>query len=299
MASIADFLSVESLRKLEQLAVRSRYITEGSMSGGHKSPLKGQSVEFADRRAYTKGDNLRHLDWKVFGRTERYVIRQYEEETSLRVHVVLDASGSMAYGSPENPTKYQYACRVAVALGYIVGKQHDSIGLTVYDNELREMVPARSGARHLRLFVDRLAAHQPRNVTDTGKALHALAEMISRRGLIVLMSDCFDDPDALFNAIAHFKKKMHDVILLQILDPAELDLSMSGIAEFIDMETGETLEIDPVAAREAYKHELQKAIDALREKCAVMNVDYRLVATSESFEDFIHQYLLERRRMSL
>jgi uncharacterized protein (DUF58 family) len=188
---------------------------------------------------------------------------------------------------------------VAVALGYIVGKQQDSIGLIVYDNEVREMVPARSGSRHLRLIVDRLAAHEPRNVTDTGKALHALAEMISRRGLIVLISDCFDDPNALFNAIAHFKKKMHDVVLLQVLDPVELHLSISSVAEFIDMETGETLEIDPIAAREAYKEELQKSIDANREKCAVMNVDYRLVSTAESFEDFIHQYLLERRRMSL
>jgi hypothetical protein len=149
------------------------------------------------------------------------------------------------------------------------------------------------------LFIERLSAHEPKNVTDTGKALHALAEMISRRGLIVLLTDCFDNPDALFNAIAHFRKKMHDVILLQILDPVELELSINSIAEFIDLETDEKLEIDPIAARQAYKEELQKAIDATREKCAVLNVDYRLVSTGESFEDFVHQYLIERRRMSL
>src|ERR1700712_5541761 len=127
------------MRKLEQLAVRSRYVSEGAMSGAHKSPLKGQSVEFADRRAYVKGDNLRHLDWKVFGRTERYVVRQYEEETSLRVHVVIDASASMAFAGGDRPTKYVYACRVAAALGYIVSKQQDSIGLTIYDHVVREM----------------------------------------------------------------------------------------------------------------------------------------------------------------
>jgi uncharacterized protein (DUF58 family) len=299
MANIADFLNPSVMRKLEQLAIRSRYVSEGSMSGGHKSPLKGQSVEFADRRTYTKGDNLRHIDWKVFGRTERYYIRQFEEETSLRVHVILDASGSMDYGSSGQLTKYQYGARIAAALSYIVTRQQDSIGLTIYDNEVREMVPARSGSRHLRLIADRLDAHTPRNVTDTGKALHALAEMLSRRGLVVLLTDCFDDPDSVFHAIAHFRKRMHDVILLQILDPVELDLSIQSVAQFIDLETGDTLELDPIAARSAYKAELQKFIDSTRERCSVMNVDYRLVSTAESFEDFIHQYLLERRRMSL
>jgi uncharacterized protein (DUF58 family) len=299
MASITDLLTPEAMKKLEQLVVRSRYVSEGSMSGGHRSPLKGQSVEFADRREYVKGDNLRSLDWKVFGRTERYYIRQFEEETSLRVHVIIDGSGSMSYGSPGRITKYQYACRVAAALGYIVSKQQDSLGLTIYDNEVRDMVPARSGTRHLRLFVERLQAHTPQAITDTGKALHALAGMLSRRGLIVLLTDCFDDPEAVFNAIAHFRKRMHDVILLQILDPVELDLSINSIAEFIDLETGEKLELDPVAARHEYKVELQKAIDRCRERCAVLNVDYRLVSTAESYEDFVHQYLLERRRMSL
>jgi uncharacterized protein (DUF58 family) len=288
------------MRKLEMLSVRSRYVSEGSMSGGHKSPLKGQSVEFADRREYAKGDNLRHIDWKVFGRTERYYIRQFEEETSLRVNVIIDASGSMAYtGTPARHSKYAYACRIAVALGYIVSKQQDSLGLTIYDNVVRDRIPTRSGTRHLRLFVDRLAANAPKNVTDTGKALHALAEQLSKRGLIVLMSDCFDDPEAVFNAIAHFRKKMHDVILLQILDPMELELSMNRVAEFMDMETGEKLEVDPTHARLAYKQELQKFIDQVREKCSVMNVDYRLVSTSETYEDFVHQYLNERRRMSL
>ena len=299
MASISDFLTPEAMRKLEQLAIRSRHVVEGSQSGGHRSPLKGASVEFADRREYVKGDNLRNLDWKVFGRTERYYIRQFEEETSLRVHVILDGSGSMSYGSDGLPTKYQYACRIAAALGYITSKQQDSLGLTIYDNEVRDLIPARNGTRHLRLFCERLAAHEPRQITDTGKALHALAGQLSRRGLIVLLTDCFDNPEAVFNAIAHFRKRMHDVILLQILDPVELELSIGSVAEFTDLETGEKLEIDPTSARAAYKKELQAFIDSIREKCAVMNVDYRLVSTAESYEDFIHQYLIERRRMSL
>ena len=287
------------MRKLDTLMLRSRYIVEGFRTGMHASPLKGTSVEFTDHRQYVKGDNLRNLDWKVFGRTERFYIKRFEDETNLRIHVIIDGSGSMGYRSSGHPTKYEYACRIAAALGYITSKQQDSLGLTIYDDEIRETIPTRGGTAHMRLFLDKLAAHEPRNLTDTGRALHALAGMISRRGLIVLMSDLFDDAEAAFRAIAHFRKKMHDVILLQILDPAELELSMDRAAQFIDMETGEKLELDPVLARLAYKEELQKAIDQCRERCAALNVDYRLVSTGEDFEDFVHHYLAERRRMSL
>ena len=296
---ISDFLSPEAMRKLDSFSLRSRYVVEGFQSGGHASPLKGASVEFTDYRQYVKGDNLRNLDWKVFGKTDRYYNKQFEEETNLRVQVIIDGSGSMAYASPGRPTKYQYACNVAAALGYLVSKERDSLGVTIYDNEIRQHVPARTGKRHLRVFLERLAGHEPKNKTETGKALHALAEMISRRGMIVLLSDLFDDPEAVFSALAHFRKKMHDVILLQILDPVELDLEIGQMAEFLDLETGEKMEIDPSAARLAYKQELQKLIDQCREKCAVLNVDYRLVTTEQSFEDFVHQYLAERRRMSL
>jgi len=299
MAGITDFLSPETMRKLESLVVRSRYVVEGFRAGMHASPLKGASIEFADHRQYVKGDSLRNLDWKVFGRTERYYVKRFEEETSLRTHIIIDGSGSMAYASEGQPTKYQYACRVAAALGYIVAHQQDSLGLTIYDDAIRQEIPARSGMRHLRVFVERLAAHEPKNRTDTGRALHTLAESISRRGLIILISDLFDDPEAVFHAIAHFRKKMHDVVLLQILDPCELDLSIDSVAEFIDMETGEKLELDPALARLAYKQELQKSIDDCRQKCAVMNVDFRIISTAESFDDFVAQYLAERRRMSL
>ena len=299
MASITDFLSPESMRKIEALAIRSRYVVEGFRAGMHASPLKGASIEFADHRQYAKGDNLRSIDWKVFGRTERHYIKRYEEETSLRVQIIIDVSGSMGYASAGLPTKYEYAGRAAAALAYLITKQQDAVGLTLYDHKIREQVPSRSGSRHLRLILERLAAHTPRDKTNTGEALHALAEIISRRGLIVIMSDLFDDPLAVFQAIAHFRKKMHDVILLQILDPFELDLPMGRLAEFLDMETGEKLELDPALARAAYKAELQKDIDITRERCAMMNVDYRLVSTAQPYDDFIQQYLADRRRMSL
>ena len=299
MAGISDFLTPESMRKIEALVLRSRYVVEGFRAGMHASPLKGASIEFADHRQYVRGDNLRSIDWKVYGRTERHFIKRYEEETSLRTQIIIDSSGSMAYASAGQPTKYQYACRAAAALAYLITKQQDAVGLTLYDQTVREQVPARSGSRHLRLIVERLAALAPKGRTNTGEALHSLAETFSRRGLIVIMSDLFDDARAIFQAIAHFRKKMHDVILLQILAPAELELPMSKLAEFFDMETGETLELDPALARAAYKAALQKDIDVARERCAMMNVDYRLVSTAQPFDDFIQQYLADRRRMSL
>ena len=299
MPSITDFLTPEAMRKIEALAVRSRYVVEGFRAGMHASPLKGASVEFADHRQYVKGDNLRAIDWKVFGRTERHFVKRYEEETSLRVQVIIDTSASMGYASPGQPTKYLHACRVAAALAYLVTRQQDAVGLTLFDETIREQVPPGSGLRHLRLIVDRLAAAVPRGRTHTGEALHALAETTSRRGLIVVMSDLFDDPDAVFSALAHFRKKLHDVILLQILDPWELDLPMEDVAEFVDLETGDRLELDPALGRSAYRAALQRDIDVSRERCAAMNVDFRLVSTAQPYDDFIRQYLAERRRMSL
>jgi uncharacterized protein (DUF58 family) len=299
MASITDLLSPEAMRKLSALAVRSRYVVEGFRAGMHASPLKGASVEFADHRQYTKGDNLRTIDWKVFGRTERHYVKRFEEETSLRVQVVLDGSASMAYAGPGSPSKYDYACRLAASLGYVINRQQDAVGLSIFDEDIRTHIAPGSGSRHLRLLAERMVGHRPGGGTDAGRSLHALAEMMSRRGLIVLISDLFDREEAVFRAIAHFRKRMHDVILIQTLDPTELDLSMDRVAEFLDMETGERLELDPSLARLCYKQELQKTIDAYREKCGMLQVDYRLVSTAQGYEEFIAQYLVERRRMSL
>jgi uncharacterized protein (DUF58 family) len=299
MASITDLLTPEAMRKLGALAIRSRYVVEGFRAGMHASPLKGASVEFADHRQYVKGDNLRTIDWKVFGRTERHYVKRFEEETSLRTQVVIDGSASMGYAGPGSPTKYEYACRIAASLAYVINRQQDAVGLTIFDEQVRTHVSPASGSRHLRLIAERMIGHKPGGKTDTGQSLHALAEMISRRGLIVLISDLFDNEDAVFRAIAHFRKKMHDVILIQTLDSTELELSMDKVVEFVDMETGERLELDPAQARLAYKKELQNAIDVYRGKCAMLNVDYRLVSTDRSYEEFIAQYLIERRRMSL
>jgi len=298
MPGIRDLLPPQTMRKLGGLLLRARYVVEGARAGQHASPTKGASVEFADYREYVKGDNLRNLDWKVFGRTERHYVKQFEAETNLRVNIIIDGSASMRFRSAGKLTKYEYACRLAAATGYLATRQSDSLGLAIYDDGVREQIAPRSGGRHLQLFLERMVAHVPGGSTDTGRALHTLAEKLHRRGLIILLADLLDEPDAIFRSLAHFRKKMHDVIVLQILDPAELDLPFDRPVQFVDMETGEKIDLDPSAARSDYRKAMLSFLDTCRDRCASMSIDYRLVRTTDDFGDFLQRYLVERRRRS-
>ncbi len=297
MAGFSDFLSNDLMRRLDHLALGSRWAAEGGRAGKHRSPLKGASVEFADHRNYVQGDSLRHMDWKVYGRSERFYLKQYQEETSLRTHVVLDASASMSYSHQGRSTKFAYARTLAAAFAYLMEHQQDAVGLVVYDDEVRELLPAKNGMRHTRQFLERLEAHQPRGRTDTHKALHALAAGISRRGLVVMLSDLLDDPDAIHTAIAHFRRRGNDVLLVQILDPAELDLPFDDVSDFIDLETDERLEVDPVALRGAYREEIGRAMDDCRGRCAALRVDYRIVTTDMQPMEFLQALLAERSKL--
>ena len=297
MASFQDYLEPEWMRRLDHLALGSRWAAEGGRAGKHQSPLKGASVEFADYRNYVQGDNLRHLDWKVYGRNERYYIKQFQEETSLRTHIVLDASASMAYSHARRPSKFSYARRLAAAMAYLIQHQQDAIGLVLYDDEVRERLPAKGGMRHIRQFLDRLSAHEPQGRTDTGNALHALAATLSRRGLVIMISDLLDDPQAVYAALAHFRRRGNDVLLIQVLDPAEIDLPFDDVSDFLDMETGDRLEADPVALRQAYREEIGRAMDDCRARCGALRVDFRVAVTDREPSDFLQALLAERGRI--
>jgi uncharacterized protein (DUF58 family) len=285
------------MRRLDHLVLGSRWTAEGGRAGRHSSVLKGASVEFRDHRDYVQGDSLRHLDWKVFGRSERYYIKQYQEETCLRVHMVIDASASMAFKHSGILTKYQFARELTAAAAYLAHHQQDSVGLAIFDDEVRRWLPAKGGSRHIRHFLEALAAHQPSGRTDTGKALAALSEGMARRGLVLMMSDMLDDPDAVFRALAHFRRRGHDVVLVHVLDPAELDLPYDGISDFIDMETGERLETDAALVRRAYREAVEAAITSFRERCGALRVDYRLATTNRTPADFLNELLADRKRL--
>jgi uncharacterized protein (DUF58 family) len=297
MAAFSDFLTAETMRRLDHLALGSRWTAEGGRAGRHSSVNKGASVEFRDHRDYVQGDSLRHLDWKVFGRSERYYIKRFQEETSLRVHLVIDASASMNFKHSARITKFGFARELAAAAAYLARHQQDSVGLVIYDDQVRRWLPPKGGSRHIRHFLESLAAHEPGGRTDTGKALEALAEGMARRGLVLMMSDLLDSPDAVFRALAHFRRRGHDVVLVQVLDPAELDLPFDAVSDFIDMETGERLEADAALVRRSYREAIHAAIEGFRTRCGALRVDFRIATTDRAPSDFLNELLVERKRL--
>ena len=295
---IASFLKPSELHKLGRLAINSRYVVEGSLAGRHRSPNKGSSTEFAEHRNYNPGDDPKHLDWKVLGRTDRYFVRRYEDETNLRVYLVIDRSASMAYASEGQKTKYEYACHLAAAVGYVIVKAKDSVGLCIYAEKVDANIGARNSFSHLNNALATLKGFKPALKTSTAQTLHRIADSIRRRALVILFSDLFDEQADIVRAIAHFRKLHHDVIVFHILDPMEVDLSFKKGAEFVDMETGETVIVDPRAIADDYRKVFGEFLEGYRKPCAEMNVDYRMVKTDEPFDTFVRAYLEERKRFS-
>ena len=293
---IKAFLNPEEMHKLSRIVLQSRYVVEGNLSGAHRSPLKGASSEFADHKSYGIGDDPKHLDWKVLGRTDRYYIKRYEDETNLRVYIILDRSKSMAYGSGEL-TKFTFACRLAAALGYVVVKARDSVGLFTYSDKMDMKVDARNSLNHLNNTLKRLQQVEPASTTNTAETLHQIAESIHKRALVVLISDLLDNEKDIVQALAHFRKRLHDVIVLHVLDPVEIDLSLKQGFEFEDLETGELLTVDPRGVAKDYQKEFGAFLDYYRVSCEAMKVDYRLVKTDQPVETYARAYLEERRRL--
>lgn len=296
---IGNFLTPQELQRLGRLALQSRYVVEGSLSGRHRSPTKGASSEFADHRAYIPGDDPKRLDWKVLGRTDRYYIRRYEDETNLRVYMIVDHSASMGYSSdPRTQTKFAYACRLAAAIGYVVVKARDSVGMYLFSGQIDALMGCRNSFNHLNNILKTLQRTTTADTTSTAPALHQIAEAIHRRALVVLFSDLFDNPGDVVKALAHFRKMHHDVIVFHVLDPTELDFPFKRGAEFEDMETGEKVIADPRAMADEYRAVFAAFLEEYRRPCAEMNIDYRLVNTGESLETFVRAYLEERRRVA-
>ncbi|MEI8233262.1 MAG: DUF58 domain-containing protein [Verrucomicrobiota bacterium] len=295
---INSFLNPAELQKLGRLTLQSRYVVEGSLAGRHRSPNKGSSTEFAEHRNYNPGDDPKHLDWKVLGRTDRYFVRRYEDETNLRVYLAIDQSASMGYASGGVPTKYAYACHLAAAIGYVVVKGKDSAGMYVFADKINAAIGARNSFAHLNNTLATLKKLQPSSTTAMAKSLHRVAEDIRRRALVLLFSDLFDDQADVVRAVAHFRKLHHDVIVFHILDPMEVDFSFKQGGEFIDMETGEAVAVDPRAIADDYRKVFGEFLEAYRKPFREMNVDYRMVKTSEPVDLFVRAYLEERKRFS-
>ena len=294
---IAGFLTPAEMHSLGRLVLLSRYVVEGNLSGAHRSPLRGSSSEFVDHKAYSVGDDLKRVDWKVLGRTDRYYVKRYEDEANLRVYLALDHSKSMAYGSG-GTTKYEFACHLAAALSYVVVKAKDSVGLFLHADKVDVKMEARNSFQHLNNLLRRVQEFPPDATTNVAEALHQVASSVHKRALVVVISDLLDNEHEITRALAHFRKQHHDVIVFQVLDPMELDLAYKKGCRFEDLETGETLATDPRALAGEYAHVFGEFLDHYRQACAQMQVDYRLARTDQPVETFVRAYLEERRRLS-
>jgi len=291
------YLEPAALARVRNLGITARGVVEGFISGLHASPDKGLSVEFAEHRKYAPGDNPRHLDWRVLGRTDRLYIKQYEEETNLRAQILLDASGSMAFaGRPGGVTKLAYGSFLAAVLAYVMMRQQDTVGLTTFDTKVRLDLPAGSSPRHFDEMMKRLEAVRPGKTTNLGATLHRLANRFKRRSLIVLISDLYDDPEAVSSALHHFRCKRHEVIIFQVLDPAEMEFPYRETASFVDMETGEMVQVDPSYVRDDYRLQMTEFLDRCRKLCADCQFDHVLMDTAEPYDRALSRYLERRTR---
>ena len=248
-------MDVKSLSKFQQLEVLSRSVVEGFLTGLHRSPFKGFAVEFAEHREYNPGDDIKHLDWKLYAKKDRYYVKQYDEDTSLRAYIVVDASGSMDYTSSDKFTKFDYARFTAGVFTYLLTQQRDVTGLVTFDDAIRDYLPPGSTDQHFKKVLDTLGDTKPGKDTNLGDVLHTLADKIRRRALIVILSDFFDDFEKLRLALNHFAYKKHEVVVYQILDRTEAEFPFKKLTRFDSLEDEEKLLIDPVRLQRAYlKH---------------------------------------------
>ncbi len=291
--------STASLAKMEFIA---RGVMQGFISGRHKSPHKGFSVEFAEHRQYVPGDDLRNLDWQVLARTDRSYIKQFVEETNMRVTILLDTSGSMRYtgdaaAAVENApcSKLAYGGYLAAILAYLLVSQQDAVGLVTFDTAIRQYIPARARASQVRAILETLDATSGGGETAIAPILHDIAERIPRRGLVIIISDLFDDPEALVHALHHFRHRRHEVVVLHVLADEELNFPFKSFTRFRDLEGAGHTQTDPRALRASYLEHMRAFLDAVKTGCGRIGADYVAMNTAVAFDQSLAAYLTRRR----
>ncbi len=296
MAGITELLTPEEIQTIGSLEIVARLVVEGFCSGLHRSPHKGFSVEFRQHRSYVPGDEIRHIDWKVFGKTDRFYIREYEEETNLRATLLLDKSGSMAYGSG-SVTKFDYAIRLAACLAHLMLRQADGVGLVTFDREMDQYIPPRSRPGHLRVLLDALQKCRPGDETELGAVFHELVPKIQRRGLLIVISDCFGEIHELMSALAHFRHAHHELIVFQLWDRAELEFPFDQWTRFDSLEVQNlNYLVDPAHLRRAYLERLGQFREELRSGCHRHRIDLVPLVTDQPYAQALAGYLNARKR---
>lgn len=299
MDNSQKYLDPQILSSIEGLELKARLIVEGYLSGLHKSPHHGFSVEFAQHREYVPGDDLRYLDWKVYGRSDRYYLKQFEAETNFACHILVDTSDSMSYCSSSAAiSKLEYARYVAAAISYLVVKQRDAVGLCTFDSKVQQRIPAGSQSSHLQNIIHILEDSSPEGETAIGPIMHDLSERIKKRGLVIVISDFFDDVDSLLLGLKHFRHRRHDVSLIQIVDPAEQDFPFEDPTLFQGLEHFPDLGVNTRALRPAYLKQFEDFLFNLRRGARELGMEHMLVRTDQPLDQALTNYLACRERFA-
>lgn len=303
MPSAQSYLRPEILQQVQRLDLKARFVVEGFLAGLHSSPYHGFSVEFSEHRKYVPGDDLRQIDWNVFGKTDRFYIKKHQAETNLDAYLLVDTSGSMAYppaqadsASAGRMTKFDYAICLAAALGYMMIHQQDAVGLACIGTELNAFLPPRTRWTHLMTILGHLARTRPLGPTGLARSLHTVADRVRKRSLMVVLSDFLDDPERVIEGLHHLRFRGHDLILFQVLDADETDFPFEGLRRFEDVESLESTVADPEAIRADYLAALRAFIERYRAEAAGLRADFVQVDTRMTFDRALVQYLIERQR---
>jgi uncharacterized protein (DUF58 family) len=317
------YLDPGAISRLAGMELVARLVVEGFISGMHKSPYQGFSVEFVEHRQYMPGDEIRYIDWKVYAKSDRYYVKKFEEETNLKSYLLLDTSGSMAFKGDEqeiksrigkrrakneeqenpssisqntNLSKLEYGCYLAASLAYLMLKQRDSVGLVVFDDQMRSYIPPRQGPKHLHALMSELESVIPGRETNISATFHELAQRIVRRGLVIIISDLLDDPEQVLRSLKHFRHKKHEVIVFHILDPTEIKFPFDGPIIFRDLETHDQLSVEAEFLRDEYMRQMKKLLDDYKNGCRASSIDYVQMDTSVPFDYALSLYLSMRKR---
>ncbi|MBT5782750.1 DUF58 domain-containing protein [Candidatus Marinimicrobia bacterium] len=290
------YLKPEIVTSLSSLALRARLIVEGYIIGKHRSPYHGFSVEFAEHKSYDIGDDVRNIDWKLFGKTDRLYIKRYEEETNLKTHIIIDNSKSMSYSSG-SVSKINYANSLLASIAYLMINQQDAVGLIQFSDKINSFIPPKSRRSHLNTIINQLSETVEGKDTFIEPVLHEMAERINKRGLVILVSDLLDDPKTIMNGLKHFRHRKQEVIVFHILDKKEIDFDFNKRTKFIDVETGEELSTEPWHIRENYKRLMKERQKLFKKECNSQLIDYVPVLTNESLEKCIAEYLNKRKKL--
>ena len=319
------YLVPSVVARLANLELKAKLVVEGFMTGLHKSPYHGFSVEFAEHRQYMPGDDLRHLDWKIIARTDRYYIKQYEEETNLKSYILLDMSKSMSFSSgtdknlnksrkkgllgglfnrkvePDSQlstslSKLEYSSYLAASLSYLMLMQNDAISLTTYDTQIRTYVPPRFTDTNLKYILKELSNIKPNEQTGTARSLNEIANNIKRRGLVIVISDLLDDPKEVMSALRHFRYKKNEVIVFQVLDPVEMSFLEGNAVTLVDLETKEEMYSQPFAIQKAYREAMKEFVENYKTECRRNDIDHVLISTDTPFDKALLGYLNKRKR---